>query len=152
MCISTGVWGFSSDPTPAVFLQKLRVHRRRGFRALVPECAHTERGGEVSTTQKQSHSNSETVSCFIPYVLTVLVFLCCSDSYRLSNEIEAPCEPSPRCLAPTVIITQCPEWVPHSPLYGAAGTCRGPVNSIQLNGFTFGQILLPIYSSFQFWS
>ncbi|XP_013854912.1 ral guanine nucleotide dissociation stimulator-like 2 [Austrofundulus limnaeus] len=29
-------------------------------------------------------------------------------SYRLSNEIEAPGEPSPRGLAPTVIITQCP--------------------------------------------
>nr|XP_015805243.2 ral guanine nucleotide dissociation stimulator-like 2 isoform X1 [Nothobranchius furzeri] len=29
-------------------------------------------------------------------------------SYRLSNEIEAPCDPSPRGLAPTVIITQCP--------------------------------------------
>lgn len=32
-------------------------------------------------------------------------------SYRLSNEIEAPNEPSPRGLTPTVIITQCPEWV-----------------------------------------
>lgn len=30
-------------------------------------------------------------------------------SYRLSNEIEAPSEPSPRGLPPTVIITQCPE-------------------------------------------
>ncbi|XP_037532008.1 ral guanine nucleotide dissociation stimulator-like 2 [Nematolebias whitei] len=29
-------------------------------------------------------------------------------SYRLSNEIEAPGEPSPRGLPPTVIITQCP--------------------------------------------
>ncbi|XP_017288814.1 ral guanine nucleotide dissociation stimulator-like 2 isoform X2 [Kryptolebias marmoratus] len=29
-------------------------------------------------------------------------------SYRLSNEIEAPGEPSPRGLTPTVIITQCP--------------------------------------------
>ncbi|XP_042279202.1 ral guanine nucleotide dissociation stimulator-like 2 isoform X1 [Thunnus albacares] len=29
------------------------------------------------------------------------------ESYRLSNEIEAPGEPSPRGLAPTVIITQC---------------------------------------------
>ncbi|KAM4600896.1 ral guanine nucleotide dissociation stimulator-like 2 isoform 2-T2 [Polymixia lowei] len=31
------------------------------------------------------------------------------DSYRLSNEIEAPCEPSPRGLTPTVIITECPD-------------------------------------------
>lgn len=30
-------------------------------------------------------------------------------SYRLSNEIEAPSEPSPRALMPTVIITQCPD-------------------------------------------
>ncbi|KAM4736107.1 ral guanine nucleotide dissociation stimulator-like 2 isoform 2-T2 [Anableps anableps] len=30
-------------------------------------------------------------------------------SYRLSNEIEAPSEPSPRSLMPTVIITQCPD-------------------------------------------
>ncbi|KAM9353697.1 ral guanine nucleotide dissociation stimulator-like 2 [Symphorus nematophorus] len=30
-------------------------------------------------------------------------------SYRLSNEIEAPTEPSPRGLTPTVIITQCPD-------------------------------------------
>ncbi|KAM3614537.1 uncharacterized protein V6R79_015823 [Siganus canaliculatus] len=30
------------------------------------------------------------------------------ESYRLSNEIEAPGEPSPRGLTPTVIITQCP--------------------------------------------
>ncbi|XP_038566591.1 ral guanine nucleotide dissociation stimulator-like 2 isoform X1 [Micropterus salmoides] len=29
------------------------------------------------------------------------------ESYRLSNEIEAPCEPSPRGPTPTVIITQC---------------------------------------------
>ncbi|XP_035527928.1 ral guanine nucleotide dissociation stimulator-like 2 [Morone saxatilis] len=29
------------------------------------------------------------------------------ESYRLSNEIEAPSEPSPRGLTPTVIITQC---------------------------------------------
>ncbi|XP_044063710.1 ral guanine nucleotide dissociation stimulator-like 2 isoform X1 [Siniperca chuatsi] len=31
------------------------------------------------------------------------------ESYRLSNEIEAPGEPSPRGLTPTVIITQCPD-------------------------------------------
>ncbi|KAM9851979.1 ral guanine nucleotide dissociation stimulator-like 2 isoform 3-T3 [Aulostomus maculatus] len=31
------------------------------------------------------------------------------ESYRLSNEIEAPTEPSPRGLTPTVIITQCPD-------------------------------------------
>ncbi|XP_078108357.1 ral guanine nucleotide dissociation stimulator-like 2 isoform X2 [Sander vitreus] len=31
------------------------------------------------------------------------------ESYRLSNEIEAPGEPSPRGLPPTVIITQCPD-------------------------------------------
>ncbi|KAM3873081.1 ral guanine nucleotide dissociation stimulator-like 2 [Diretmus argenteus] len=31
------------------------------------------------------------------------------DRYRLSNEIEAPSEPSPRGLTPTVIITQCPD-------------------------------------------
>ncbi|XP_039972549.1 ral guanine nucleotide dissociation stimulator-like 2 isoform X1 [Xiphias gladius] len=31
------------------------------------------------------------------------------ESYRLSNEIEAPSEPSPRVLTPTVIITQCPD-------------------------------------------
>ncbi|XP_071324782.1 ral guanine nucleotide dissociation stimulator-like 2 isoform X3 [Trachinotus anak] len=31
------------------------------------------------------------------------------ESYRLSNEIEAPSEPSPRGLTPTVIITQCPD-------------------------------------------
>ncbi|XP_053288686.1 ral guanine nucleotide dissociation stimulator-like 2 isoform X1 [Pleuronectes platessa] len=31
------------------------------------------------------------------------------ESYRLSNEIEAPCEPSPRGSTPTVIITQCPD-------------------------------------------
>ncbi|XP_031135249.1 ral guanine nucleotide dissociation stimulator-like 2 isoform X1 [Sander lucioperca] len=31
------------------------------------------------------------------------------ESYRLSNEIEAPSEPSPRGLPPTVIITQCPD-------------------------------------------
>ncbi|XP_008322409.1 ral guanine nucleotide dissociation stimulator-like 2 isoform X2 [Cynoglossus semilaevis] len=31
------------------------------------------------------------------------------ESYRLSNEIEAPNEPSPRGLTPTVIITQCPD-------------------------------------------
>ncbi|XP_060905881.1 ral guanine nucleotide dissociation stimulator-like 2 isoform X1 [Labrus mixtus] len=31
------------------------------------------------------------------------------ESYRLSSEIEAPSEPSPRCLMPTVIITQCPD-------------------------------------------
>ncbi|KAM6994450.1 ral guanine nucleotide dissociation stimulator-like 2 isoform 2-T2 [Tautogolabrus adspersus] len=31
------------------------------------------------------------------------------ESYRLSSEIEAPGEPSPRCLMPTVIITQCPD-------------------------------------------
>nr|XP_046254273.1 ral guanine nucleotide dissociation stimulator-like 2 isoform X2 [Scatophagus argus] len=31
------------------------------------------------------------------------------ESYRLSNEIEAPCDPSPRGLTPTVIITQCPD-------------------------------------------
>lgn len=49
--LSTGVWGFSSDPTPAVFLQKLRVHHRRGLRVLVPQRAHTERGGEVSTAR-----------------------------------------------------------------------------------------------------
>ncbi|KAM4568632.1 ral guanine nucleotide dissociation stimulator-like 2 isoform 3-T3 [Fundulus diaphanus] len=30
-------------------------------------------------------------------------------SYRLSNEIEAPSEPNPRSLMPTVIITQCPD-------------------------------------------
>ncbi|XP_061573443.1 ral guanine nucleotide dissociation stimulator-like 2 isoform X2 [Cololabis saira] len=30
-------------------------------------------------------------------------------SYRLSNEIEAPSEPSPRGLTPTVVITQCPD-------------------------------------------
>ncbi|CAL8287847.1 unnamed protein product [Merluccius merluccius] len=30
------------------------------------------------------------------------------ESYRLSNEIEAPGEPSPRGLTPTVIITECP--------------------------------------------
>ncbi|MED6231636.1 hypothetical protein ATANTOWER_001502 [Ataeniobius toweri] len=30
-------------------------------------------------------------------------------SYRLSNEIEAPSEPSPRAHMPTVIITQCPD-------------------------------------------
>ncbi|XP_053183365.1 ral guanine nucleotide dissociation stimulator-like 2 isoform X2 [Scomber japonicus] len=31
------------------------------------------------------------------------------ESYRLSNEIEAPNEPSPRVLTPTVIVTQCPD-------------------------------------------
>ncbi|XP_076593491.1 ral guanine nucleotide dissociation stimulator-like 2 isoform X1 [Chaetodon auriga] len=31
------------------------------------------------------------------------------ESYRLSNEIEAPGDPSPRGLTPTVIITQCPD-------------------------------------------
>ncbi|XP_030014094.1 ral guanine nucleotide dissociation stimulator-like 2 isoform X2 [Sphaeramia orbicularis] len=31
------------------------------------------------------------------------------ESYRLSSEIEAPGEPSPRGLTPTVIITQCPD-------------------------------------------
>ncbi|KAM7421457.1 hypothetical protein PAMA_015545 [Pampus argenteus] len=31
------------------------------------------------------------------------------DSYRLSNEIEAPGEPSPRGITPAVIITQCPD-------------------------------------------
>uniref|UniRef100_UPI0037E82C64 ral guanine nucleotide dissociation stimulator-like 2 isoform X2 n=1 Tax=Semicossyphus pulcher TaxID=241346 RepID=UPI0037E82C64 len=31
------------------------------------------------------------------------------ESYRLSSEIEAPSEPSPRGLTPTVIITQCPD-------------------------------------------
>ncbi|XP_062278712.1 ral guanine nucleotide dissociation stimulator-like 2 isoform X1 [Scomber scombrus] len=31
------------------------------------------------------------------------------ESYRLSNEIEAPSEPSPRGLTPTVIVTQCPD-------------------------------------------
>ncbi|XP_056300181.1 ral guanine nucleotide dissociation stimulator-like 2 isoform X3 [Pseudoliparis swirei] len=31
------------------------------------------------------------------------------ESYRLSNEIEAPGEPSPRGITPTVIITQCPD-------------------------------------------
>ncbi|CAJ1062992.1 ral guanine nucleotide dissociation stimulator-like 2 isoform X1 [Xyrichtys novacula] len=31
------------------------------------------------------------------------------ESYRLSSEIEAPSEPSPRSLMPTVIITQCPD-------------------------------------------
>ncbi|XP_029307014.1 ral guanine nucleotide dissociation stimulator-like 2 isoform X2 [Cottoperca gobio] len=31
------------------------------------------------------------------------------ESYRLSNEIEAPGEPSPRGFTPTVIITQCPD-------------------------------------------
>ncbi|TNN02157.1 hypothetical protein fugu_009644 [Takifugu bimaculatus] len=31
------------------------------------------------------------------------------ESYRLSNEIEAPGDPSPRTLPPTVIITQCPD-------------------------------------------
>ncbi|XP_077950719.1 ral guanine nucleotide dissociation stimulator-like 2 isoform X5 [Gasterosteus aculeatus] len=31
-----------------------------------------------------------------------------AESYRLSNEIEAPGEPSPRGVPPTVIITQCP--------------------------------------------
>ncbi|XP_068612319.1 ral guanine nucleotide dissociation stimulator-like 2 [Brachionichthys hirsutus] len=31
------------------------------------------------------------------------------ESYRLSNEIEAPSEPSPRGLTPTVVITQCPD-------------------------------------------
>lgn len=31
------------------------------------------------------------------------------ESYRLSNEIEAPTEPSPRGLAPTVIVTECPD-------------------------------------------
>ncbi|KAF7661424.1 hypothetical protein LDENG_00260270 [Lucifuga dentata] len=31
------------------------------------------------------------------------------DSYRLSNEIEAPCETNPRVVTPTVIITQCPD-------------------------------------------
>ncbi|XP_028326788.1 ral guanine nucleotide dissociation stimulator-like 2 isoform X2 [Gouania willdenowi] len=30
-------------------------------------------------------------------------------SYRLSNDIEAPMEPSPRTLNPTVIITECPD-------------------------------------------
>lgn len=30
-------------------------------------------------------------------------------SYRLSNDIEAPGEPSPRALPPTVIVTQCAE-------------------------------------------
>lgn len=32
-----------------------------------------------------------------------------AEGYRLSNEIEAPGEPSPRGLTPTVIITQCPD-------------------------------------------
>lgn len=31
------------------------------------------------------------------------------ESYRLSNEIETPSEPSPRGFTPTVIITQCPD-------------------------------------------
>ncbi|XP_062421535.1 LOW QUALITY PROTEIN: ral guanine nucleotide dissociation stimulator-like 2 [Pungitius pungitius] len=32
-----------------------------------------------------------------------------AESYRLSNEIEAPGEPSPRGLPPSVVITQCPD-------------------------------------------
>lgn len=47
----TGIWGFSSNPAPAVFLQKLCFHHRRGLHAVVSECAHTERGGKVNTQQ-----------------------------------------------------------------------------------------------------
>ncbi|XP_041843295.1 ral guanine nucleotide dissociation stimulator-like 2 isoform X2 [Melanotaenia boesemani] len=54
-------------------------------------------------------------------------------SYRLSNEIEAPSEPSPRGLTPTVIITQCPDLsTSHSSLAGDSDSLfdvQSPVNN-----------------------
>lgn len=44
----TGIWGFSSNPAPAVFLQKLCFHHRRGLHTVVPERTHTKRGGKVN--------------------------------------------------------------------------------------------------------
>lgn len=56
------------------------------------------------------------------------------ESYRLSNEIEAPGEPSPRSLAPTVIITQCPDLsLSHSSLAGDSDSLfdfPSPVNHL----------------------
>lgn len=42
-----GVWGFSSDPPPAVFLQKLRLRQWWDLPAVVPQRAHAHRGAEV---------------------------------------------------------------------------------------------------------
>ncbi|XP_056900155.1 ral guanine nucleotide dissociation stimulator-like 2 isoform X2 [Takifugu flavidus] len=46
--------------------------------------------------------------CFMRWYQSVPT-LTGEESYRLSNEIEAPGDPSPRTLPPTVIITQCPD-------------------------------------------
>lgn len=70
----TGVWGFSSDSTLAVFLQKLRVHHWRGLRVLVPQRAHTERGGEVSTARSQRNA-LQMPGCVSPCVFTGFVFV-----------------------------------------------------------------------------
>ncbi|KAM4580049.1 ral guanine nucleotide dissociation stimulator-like 2 isoform 2-T2 [Odontesthes bonariensis] len=55
-------------------------------------------------------------------------------SYRLSNEIEAPSEPSPRGLNPTVIITQCPDLsTSRSSLAGDSDSLfdfQSPVNNL----------------------
>ena len=101
----TGIWGFSSNPAPAVFLQKLCFHRWRGLHTVVSECAHAHRGGEVRTPIRYTWNTWTNV--FVALQINCVVWfkeLLMSDfSYRLSSEIEAP------GLTPTVIITQCPE-------------------------------------------
>ncbi|XP_028282420.1 ral guanine nucleotide dissociation stimulator-like 2 isoform X2 [Parambassis ranga] len=56
------------------------------------------------------------------------------ESYKLSNEIEAPCEPSPRSHTPTVIITQCPDLSTSQPnLAGDSDSLfdfQSPVNNL----------------------
>lgn len=71
------------------------------FYALVSERPHADGGGEVNTLP-MTHFEKEIFKLLEEFDL-------CICSYRLSNEIEAPGEPSPRANPPTVIITQCPE-------------------------------------------
>lgn len=68
----TGIWGFSSNPAPAVFLQKLRFHHERGLRAVVSECTHAERGGEVNVQQPEKNRTCWTGVCICWRQLSIL--------------------------------------------------------------------------------
>lgn len=65
----TGIWGFSSNPAPAVFLQKLCFHHRRGLHAVVSECPHTKRGGKVNTLQLINPLKAENSRCWVKFGL-----------------------------------------------------------------------------------